>query len=171
MMETKQFKDYNCDLIDLQESIEVYFIDKGYTVTNFHKDRVYATQAHKKELEGKSIISKITGIYADFEISLGMSEQINNIGNIPTILEQIPLHTKILLGEPFLERDFWNLTQNNIELRRDTYRNSQEIPPQQTQIIAEREITREIEVVYCTYCGAKNNASLVTCSQCGAKLH
>ena len=41
-------------------------------------------------------------------------------------------------------------------------------PPPPT---TERETIREIEVVYCRYCGTKNNARNTSCTRCGAKLY
>ena len=170
-MESQQFQNCNCDLFKIQKGIEVYFVGKGYLVTNFHKDLVYLTQATKKELSEKCIIAKILGNYAKFEIILGMSNRISNIDSLPTELESIPLSTKLLLKEPFLEKDFWNFVHTNVDLGRYTYRFSEAIPPQQVPVVEEREIVTEIEIVYCRYCGAKNNAMLTNCTQCGAKLN
>lgn len=36
--------------------------------------------------------------------------------------------------------------------------------------VVQKETIREIEVIYCSYCGTKNNARTSTCTQCGAKL-
>jgi ribosomal protein L40E len=36
--------------------------------------------------------------------------------------------------------------------------------------IVQKEIIREIEVIYCSHCGTKNNARASNCSRCGAQL-
>ena len=71
-MEQRDFQGYNCDLIALQEDIEIYFAGKSFRVTNFHKGTVYLTQIHKNELDTKSIFIKIIGIPSSFEVSIGM---------------------------------------------------------------------------------------------------
>ncbi len=170
-MERQQFQGYNCDLNEIQKSVEMYFVGKGYRVTNFHKDLIYLTQAYKNEMGQKCIMVKIAGSYANFDISLGTGDRINNIATLPATLEKIPLQTKLLLGEPLLEKNFWNFILTKAELRRNTYGASKPVFSQSPQVWREREIVREIEIVYCRYCGAKNNARLTTCSQCSAKLN
>jgi len=50
------------------------------------------------------------------------------------------------------------------------------IPPQtspatQAPIFIQKETIREIEVIYCSHCGTKNNARSTFCTHCGAPLH
>lgn len=170
-MERQQFQGYNCDLGEIQKCIEIYFAGKGYRVTNFHKDSIYLTQAYKNELMGKCILSKIVGSYTNFDISIGIGEQIKNIANLPAAFEKIPLQTKLLLREPLLENNFWNYVLTKAELKRNTYGISKPNLTEQPMVWREREVVREIEVVYCRYCGAKNNARLTTCNNCNAHLH
>ena len=169
-MESQSFKDYNCDLIELQERIELHFIDKGYLTTNFHKKQVYVTQAYKTELGEKCLIIRIVGDFNNFEVTLGVNNRIDNIDTLPDVLEVIPLETKILVKDPFLANDFWSFLQKDLELNRNTYRTPEQLSPHPAQMVAEREIVREVEVVFCEYCGAKNSAMLTNCSQCGARL-
>jgi len=82
-MEQRQFQDYNCELILLQEDIEIYFAGKGFRVTNFHKGKVYLTQIRKKELGSKSIFIKIVGVPKRFEVFMGLGETIKNINSTP----------------------------------------------------------------------------------------
>ena len=156
-------------MAELQNKIEIYFVGKNYRVTNFHKDNIYLTQAYKKEMGDKAILAKIEGIPSVFDVSIGFGTRIKNILNSP--LERIPLQTKLLLGEPSLEKNFWNYFTTQADLKRNTYgmakANVSEFPP----VWREREIVKEIEVIYCRYCGAKNNARMTSCTQCGANLH
>ena len=168
-METRHFQGYNCDLAELQKTIEKYFIGRCYKVTNFCKDAVYLTQAFKEQLIDCAIFSKIVGSPAAFDISLGFGTKTNNIQKLPN-LDNIPIQTKLLLGEPLLEKNFWNYVTTNAELRRNTYGAVRSSVAQSAPIWREREIVTEIEVVYCRYCGAKNNARMTSCSQCGAKI-
>ena len=48
---------------------------------------------------------------------------------------------------------------------------SAELEEAQTHTIIQKETIREIEVVYCSHCGIKNNARSTYCSQCGAPVH
>jgi hypothetical protein len=82
-MENRQFKGYNCDLAELQKSIEKYFIGKCYRVTNFHKDTIYLTQAFKEPMADRAIFSKITGTPANFDVSLGYGERTKSIQKLP----------------------------------------------------------------------------------------
>ncbi len=168
-MESRHFQGYNCDLAKLQDKIEIYFVGRNYRVTNFHKDTIYLTQAHKKEMGDKAILAKIEGTPREFNVSIGFGTRIKNIQS--SILEKIPFQTKLLLGEPTLERNFWNYFTTQAELKRNTYRITKTNVPRFSQVWREREIVKEIEVVYCRYCGAKNNARLTSCTECGAKLH
>jgi hypothetical protein len=73
----------------------------------------------------------------------------------------------------------WNLS---VELRSKGRRNLNQLyrvqvanvptpPSQATQIpIVQKETIREIEVIYCSHCGTKNNARSTHCAQCGAPL-
>jgi ribosomal protein L40E len=167
-MESRQFRGYNCDLIELQNKTEIYFAGRTYRVTNFHKDKTYVTQAYKKEMGDKAIITKIEGTPSEFAVSIGLGTRIKNIQNFG--LEKIPLQTRILLGEPALEKNFWNYFTTQVELKRNTYGMAKAKPSEYPQIWREREIVKEIEVIYCRYCGAKNNARMTACTQCGANL-
>ena len=156
-MEQRQFQDYNCELILLQEDIEIYFAGKGFRVTNFHKGKVYLTQIRKKELGSKSIFLKIVGVPTRFEVFMGLGETIKNINSI--------------LGELRLERDFWNYFTTQAELKRNTFGLKKRVISRSQPVQREREILREIEIIYCRYCGAKNVARRTSCLQCGGNLH
>jgi hypothetical protein len=174
-MENRTFKGYNCDLSQLQKIISTYFMGKRYKVTNYFKDNTYLTQAYKTQMGNRTLIAKIQGTFDTFDISIGSSEKISNINNVQP-LDKIPLEVKILLAEPLLEKDFLNYVSTQAELRRNTYGiygslNSIPPPQQIAPVWKEREIIREIEIVYCRYCGTKNNARLLTCTKCNASLH
>jgi ribosomal protein L40E len=84
--------------------------------------------------------------------------------------DNIPLQTKLLIGEPMLEKNFWKYVTTQADLKRNTYAGAKVTVPHLSPIWKEREIIKEIEVKYCRYCGAKNNAGMTTCTQCGANL-
>jgi hypothetical protein len=170
-MEQRQFQGYNCDLIALQEYIEIYFAGKGFRVTNFHKGTVYLTQIRKSELGSKSIFIKILGIPTRFEVSMGLGETIKNINRTPSSFERIPFSIKLLLGELRLESDFWNFFTTQAQLNRNTFGLHKRVISRSQSVQREREIVREIEIMYCRYCGAKNVARRTTCLQCGGNLH
>lgn len=170
-MERRQFQGYNCDLAELQKKIETYFVGKGYRATNFHKDTIYLTQAHKNEMGARSIFTKIVGTPANFEVLIGFGERIRDIRSLQSTLEKIPLQIKLLLGEPMLEKNFWNYVTTQADLKRNTYGLTKANVPEFPQVWKEREIIKEIEVVYCRYCGAKNSARRASCTQCGGNLH
>lgn len=170
-MHKKRFQDYNCDLTDLQEAIEIYFIGRGFRVKNFHSKEIYLTQVYKNEFSNKSLFVKIVGTPMSFEVSIGQGRRIKSIRNSPSFLKKISFLYKILLGEFRLESDFWNFLTTQVELKRNTYGLKKISTSVSPQIVREREILREIEIMYCRYCGAKNNARQVTCHQCGGNLH
>ena len=58
----REFKEYNCDLSSLQESIELYFVWKGLRVTNFRMGDVYLTQVYKKDMPDKISISELQAV-------------------------------------------------------------------------------------------------------------
>jgi hypothetical protein len=170
-MERRRFQDYNCDLVDLHKSIEIYFAGKGFRVTNFHINKIYLTQAHKNELGNKSLFIKIEGTPKNFEVSIGLGEKIKSIQKLPSFFEKIPFSNKLLLGELRLEKNFWNFFTTKADLRRNTFGLIKTTVSHSPQILREREILREVEIVYCKYCGTKNNANLTNCIHCGAPLH
>ncbi|MBT0160008.1 hypothetical protein G4O51_08485 [Candidatus Bathyarchaeota archaeon A05DMB-2] len=167
-MESRQFQGYNCDLAELQNKIEIYFAGRNYRVTNFHKENIYLTQAYKKEMGDKAILAKIEGTPSEFNVSIGFGTRIKNIQSYA--LEKIPLQIKLLLGEPSLEKNFWNYFTTQADLKRNTYGLTRTQVSTFPSIWREREIVKEIEVIYCRYCGAKNNARMTSCTECGAKL-
>lgn len=168
-MENRNFKRYNCDLAELQKSIGKYFIGKCYRVTNFHKDTIYLIQAFKEPMANNAIFSKITGNPANFDVSLGYGEKIKSIQKLPSF-DDIPFQTKLLVGEPMLEKNFWKHVTTQADLKRNTYSVANVTTPHLSPVWREREIIKEIEVIYCRYCGVKNNARMTTCTQCGANL-
>lgn len=170
-MEQRQFQDYNCELILLQEDIEIYFAGKGFRVTNFHKGKVYLTQIRKKELGSKSIFIKIVGVPTRFEVFMGLGETIKNINSTPQSFQRIPFSLKLILGELRLERGFWNYFTTQAELKRNTFGLKKRVISRSQPVQREREILREIEIIYCRYCGAKNVARRTSCLQCGGNLH
>jgi ribosomal protein L40E len=169
-MEKQTFQGYNCDLAQLQKSIATYFIGKCYRVTNFYKEKMYVTQAYKNQMGSRTIICQIQGVPENFDISIGLGTKITNINTLQP-LEKIPLDIKVLLGEPLLERNFLNYIFTQTELKRNTFGLVKTDNPSLAPVWKEREIVREIEVIYCRYCGTKNNARQTNCSKCNATLH
>ncbi len=171
-MDNQTFKGYNCDLIGIQNKISTYFVGRNYRITNFHKGDIYLTAAYKRLLGNKTVVAKIQGNPAVFDVSIGLSERITDINSIQLPIK-IPLEIKMLLTEPFLENNFLNYVSTQVELSRNTFNRSFPIPPPPpvNTVWREKEVIREIEVVYCRYCGAKNNARLLTCAKCSAGLH
>jgi len=117
----------------------------------------------------KAIIVKMVGIPREFNVSIGFGARIKNIQN--AILEKIPLQTKLLLGDPSLEKNYWNYFATQADLKRNTHGLKRTQVTAFSPVWREREIVKEIEVIYCRYCGAKNNARMTSCTECGAKLH
>lgn len=169
-MEKKQFDGYNCDLVSLQETIEIYFTGRGFRVTNFHRGTTYLTQAYKNELRNKSLFVRLVGTPERFEVSIGQGKRINSIQNFPSSLEKTSFLDKLRIGEFRLESDFWNFVTTQIDLQRNTYGLKKPSVPLSPHFLKEREVVREIEVIYCRYCGAKNNARRTTCTKCGGNL-
>jgi hypothetical protein len=170
-MQKKQFRGYNCDLSDLQKSVELYFVGRGFRVTNFHMRSLYLTQAFKNGLGSKRLNIQISGTPADFDVTMGLGERIDSIKNHKPSFEDISLSDRTLMGELRLESNFWNYLTTRAELRRNCVGMAKtSIPPSPT-IYKERETIREIEVIYCRYCGTKNNARLTSCTHCGARLY
>ena len=170
-METKQFDGYNCDLVRLQETIEIYFTGRGFRVTNFHRGTTYLNQAYKDELRTKSLFIRIVGTPERFEVAIGQGKRINSIQNFPSALDKTSFFTKLRIGELRLESDFWNFITTQIDLQRNTYGLKKPFMPFSPPFFKEREVVREIEVIYCRYCGTKNNARRTTCTKCGGNLH
>lgn len=173
-MEKQTFQGYNCDLAQLQKSAGTYFAGKCYRITNFFKEKLYITQAYKSQMVSKAVICQIQGVPENFDIVIGLSTKITTVNALPQ-LERIPFDTKVLLGEPFLERSFLKYISTQAELKRNTfglahYRSPTPLTPA-APVWKEREIVREIEVVYCRHCSAKNNARQTNCSNCNAPLH
>ena len=117
----------------------------------------------------RTIICQIQGIPENFHISIGLGTKITNINTLEP-LEKIPLDIKVLLGEPLLERNFLNYIFTQTELKRNTFGLVKTDNPPLAPVWKEREIVREIEVIYCRYCGTKNNARQTNCSKCNAVL-
>jgi hypothetical protein len=170
-MESRKFQGINCDLGNLQKSITSYFVGKTYRTTNFHKDNTFLTQAYKNEMGHKALIIRIIGTPIDFEISLGFGDKIKTIYESQPSNVEIPFQTKILLREPNLEKSFWNYIITQMELKKNTFSQLKSNIMEYPSIWREREIVREIEVVYCGHCGFKNNARMTSCTNCGANLH
>jgi hypothetical protein len=169
-MGNQSFHQYNCDLLQLQKSIAPYFIGRGYAVTNFFKEKIYVTQAYKPQLGSKALICKLEGTHADFQVYFGLSERIANINFLQTI-ENLSIDCKILLGDPLLERNFFNFVSTQAELKRNTFGLFHLTTVASSPFMKEREIIIEIEVTYCRHCGQKNNARLANCTHCNASLH
>ena len=93
---------------------------KCYTVTNYFKDNTYLTQAYKIQMSNRTLIAKIQGTFDTFDVSIGLSERISNINSFQP-LDKIPLDVKILLAEPFLEKNFLSYISTQAELKRNTY--------------------------------------------------
>lgn len=167
-MERREFQGYNCDLIELQNKIEIYFVGKNYKVKSFHKGKTYIVQAYKDEMGDNAILARIKGGPNEFKVSIGFGPRIKNIKD--ATLKEIPWQIKLVLGEPILENRFWDFFTTLADLKRNSYGRAKAKWVRQHRIWREREIVREIEVVYCRYCGGKNNARLTRCSQCGGKL-
>jgi hypothetical protein len=169
-MERQTFQGYNCDLGQLQKSITTYFVGRGHKVTNFYKEKMFVTQAYKNQLVNKTILCKISGVSENFDISIGIGARIVNV-NALQLLEKYLLTLKSCWGEPLLERNFMNFVFTQTELKRNTSGLLETNTLPSIPIWKEREIVREIEVVYCRHCGTKNNARQTNCSTCNASLH
>jgi hypothetical protein len=170
-MAQRHFDGYNCDLIALQEDIEIYFAGKGFRVTNFHKGTVYLTQIQRQELGAQRIFVRMVGIPSRFEVDIGLGKVLKDIDETPPSFEGIPFSVKLLLGELRLESDFWTFMSTQAQLHRNTVdMKTRALSPSQP-VQRDREIVREIEVVYCKYCGAKNVARRASCLHCGGNLH
>jgi hypothetical protein len=167
-MERREFQGYNCDLIELQNKIEIYFVGKNYKATSFHKGKTYLVQAYKDEMGENAILTQIEGTPKEFKASIGFGPRIKNIKDAS--LKEIPWQIKLVLGEPILENNFWDFFTTLAELKRNSHGRAKAKWAKQHRAWQEREIVREIEVVYCRYCGGKNNARLTRCTQCGGKL-
>ena len=169
-MEKKTFQGYYCDLARLQNSVAIYFIGKGYRVTNFYKEKMYVTQVYKNQMGTKAIVCQIQGDPENFDISIGASSKITNINTLQP-LGKMPIEIKVLLADPLLERNFLNYIFTQAELKRNSFGLVSVNSLSSAPIWKEREIVREIEVVYCRYCGLKNNARQSNCTKCNASLH
>jgi len=173
------FNGFNCDLGQIQKSVAVYFIGKGFFITNFHKDTLYVVQAYKRFLGNRVIICQIAGKPEKFDVTVGIGDKIGNINTLPTI-EKIPFGTKmqfdipsLLLDEKSIEQSLFSFISTQAELNKNTFGvftpTISKVSP--VPVVREREIVREVEVLYCRYCGAKNNARLSKCITCNATLH
>jgi hypothetical protein len=170
-MDQRHFDGYDCDLIAVQEDIEIYFAGKGFRVTNFHKGIVYLTQLQKQELGSTCIFIHIVGIPSRFTVSIGRGEVLKDIDETPLSFENIPFSVKLLLGDLRLESDFWTFMSTQVQLHRTAVDvKTRAFSPSQL-VQRDRLIVREIEVVYCKYCGAKNVARRASCLHCGGNLH
>jgi hypothetical protein len=169
-MEKQNFQGYNCDLAQLQKSVATYFIGRCYRVTNFYKEKMYVTQTYKNQMGNRAIFCQIQGVPENFDISIGVSARITNI-NAMQPLEKMSLNFKVILGEPLLERNFLNYIFTQTELKRNTSGLMKTDNPSPAPIWKEREIIREVEIVYCRHCGTKNNARQTNCTNCNATLH
>ncbi|MCL1976737.1 MAG: hypothetical protein FWG55_01300 [Candidatus Bathyarchaeota archaeon] len=169
---TQIFNGYNCDLGQLQKSVAIHFVGKGFFITNFHKATLYVVQAYKNFLGNRAIICQIVGTPEKFDVTIGIGDKISNINTLPTITK-ISFGTRMQLDDPLIERNLFSFMSTQAELNRNTFGvftpTISTVSP--VQVVKEREIVREIEVIYCRYCGAKNNARLSNCSTCNAALH
>ena len=183
----------NCDLGSLHSSITAWFGEKGSEVQSNVSNRVYFTQAKKKgfvrTLAGASraLFVKIDGEPNRFKISTGTGKWARNI--TATVLTGFFtggitwITGSIFTGwQKKIETNLWTFIEKEVQFKRDTFRqhvrplpspipqrevHTQPYPP----TIREREIIKEIEGVYCTYCQTKNSARSSFCRNCGAQLH
>jgi hypothetical protein len=173
------FNGFNCDLEQIQKSVAVYFIGKGFFITNFHKNALYVVQAYKHFLNKRAIICQISGKPEKFDVTIGIGDKIDNINVLPTI-EKIPFGMRIqfdsmsiLLDGKSIEQNLFSFILIQAELKRNTFGvftpTISKISP--TPVVRDRYIVQEIEVIYCRYCGAKNRARRSNCSTCNAALH
>jgi len=170
-MDQRHFDGYNCDLIAVQEDIEIYFAGKGFRVTNFHKGTIFLTQLQRQELGSTRIFVRIVGIPSRFTVSIGRGEALKDIDETPSSFESIPFSVKLLLGDLRLESDFWTFISTQAPLHRTTVDVKTRALSPSPPVQRDRWIVREIEVVYCKYCGAKNVARRASCLHCGGNLH
>lgn len=170
-MEQREFKGYNCDLSSLQESIELYFAGKGLRVTNFRMDDVYLTQVYNRDMPNRNLNIRITGTSMSFKVMIGMGTRIDNIRNQQPSFEETSFSDRIILGSLRIEGDFWDFLATKVELMKNTFEPRRATALDSPQIYSGHEIVREIEVVYCSHCGTKNNARAISCSYCNATLH
>ncbi len=170
-MDRREFKGYNCDLSSLQESIELYFVGKGLRVTNFRVSDVYLTQVFKKEMSTRSLNIGINGTPMDFKVMIGIGTRIDNLRSQQPSFGEISFSDRVILGSLRIEGDFWDFVTTKVELMRNTFELERAKATDSLQHYKERETVREIEVVYCSHCGTKNNARSIYCSHCNAKLH
>ena len=183
----------NCDLDKLHRSFEVWFKEKGFRVQSSFNHGVYFTQARKKGVlrtlagASRALFLKIDGAPNRFRISTGTGKWMQNI--TATALTGVLtggitwVTGSILTGwQKKIEKDLWSFIEKEVDFNRDTFKKpvepvmpsirTREVYPQPTtSSVREREIVKEIEVVYCTYCGTKNNARSSFCITCGARLH
>lgn len=169
-MTSKTFREFNCDLKELRESLEAYLIGREFKVQNFYKQGIYLTQAKKENTLFKDcIFIKIEGVPQKFQVTIGKGTCLRDIRQLRTHSE-LKLTDNLLLGELRFEPDLWTFIETKAELKRNTAElQRRTIPSPPYQIM--KEITREIEVIYCQHCGTKNNARLVKCQHCNASLH
>jgi hypothetical protein len=183
----------NCDLDKLHRSFEVWFNEKGFRVQSSFNHGVYFTQARKKGVlrtlagASRALFLKIDGDPNRFRISTGTGKWVQNI--TATALTGVLtggitwVTGSILTGwQKKIEKDLWSFIEKEVDFNRDTFKKPPEsvtspIYPREAYTqprappVREREIIKEIEVVYCTYCGTKNNARSSFCITCGARLH
>ncbi len=170
-MASRRFEDYNCDLLALQEDVEIYFTGKGFRVTNFHKGTTYLTQLQTPELGSTRIFVRIDGVPSCFEVVIGLGDVLTDIDDAPSAFDSVSLPVKLLLGDLELESDFWTFIATHVPVHRLPDDMPTRASPPTPSIPHDREIVREIEVVYCRYCGTKNLARRATCLRCGGTLH
>ncbi len=193
MVSEKTFQNMNCDLGRLHSSFTACFREKGYEVQSNDNHGIYLTQAKKKgfvrTLAGASraLFVKIDGDPNNFKISTGTGKWARNIAS--TILTGFFtggitwVTGSIFTGwQKKIEMDLWTFIDKEVQFKRDTFRQPvRPLPPPIPQrevrtqpyppTIREREIIKEIEVVYCNYCQTKNSARSSFCGKCGAQLH
>ncbi len=170
-MDSRPFEGYNCDLLALQEDVEIYFTGKGFRVTNFHKGTVYLTQLQKPELGSTRVFVRLVGVPSRFEVTIGLGDALTDIDDAPPAFDSVPLSVKLLLGDLGFESDFWTFMATHVPLHRLPCDAPTRAPAPSPPGPRDREIVREIEVVYCRYCGTKNVARRATCLRCGGTLH
>ncbi len=170
-MASRPFDGYNCDLLALQEDVEIYFTGKGFRATNFHKGTTYITQLQKAELGSMRIFVRISGVPSRFEVTIGLGDAFTDIDDVPPVFDSISLPVKLLLADVGLESDFWTFMATHVPLHRLPEDTSTRASTPTPSLPHDREIVREIEVLYCRYCGAKNLARRATCLRCGGTLH
>ena len=149
-MTSKTFQEFNCDIKELFESLELYLIGRGFKVQNFYKQGIHLTQARKGNALTKScVFIKIQGVPQKFQVIIGKGDYLKDIRQLGT-LSELTFMDKLLLGELRFEPDLWTFIETQVKLNRNTFGlQRKNIPKQPYQVV--KEITREIEVFYCKH--------------------